>query len=132
MAYATNTSEVNFGTLTAGSDVEVTHYSLLFNYGAEGELVLFTGSFGTARTFVANDDLILEAGSLDINLVTTRLTDASAKAMIDALVAAKTNLTMSLGTANMGSGGKTNEIPGNRGYARKVVALTTGLGSAPA
>lgn len=130
MAYMTNSNAEDFGDLTAGANVVVSHGSLIFNYGVAGELLLWTGALAASRTFVAGDPIELPAGALDINLPAGALEDEAVKAAYDALIADKSNLTMSLGTGAMGAAGKTNEVSG-RGYSRQVVEITTGLGAAP-
>ena len=132
MAYMTNTNEEDFGDLTAGADITVSHYSLIMNYGVAGEQVLAVGSLGTSRTYTTGDPLILPAGALDINLPNGNLVDDAVKSAYDAYLAGKTGgATLSLGTAAMTATGKTNEVPTNRGYGRQVVELTTGTGTAP-
>ena len=132
MAYMTNTNEEDFGDLTAGADVTVSHYSLILNYDIAGEQVLITSNLATSRTYTAGDPLVLPAGALDVNLPPGNLIDAAVKAAYDALLAGKSGgATLLLGTAAMTATGKANEVPNNRGYGRQVVEITTGEGSAP-
>ena len=133
MSYITNANEENFGTLTSGADVTVSHYSAILNYGIAGEIVLITNAIGTSRTYTAGDDLVLPAGSMDLNLPAGNGNDNAIKEMIDTYLAAKTGgITVSLGIAAMTTTGKANEIPSSRGYTRQVVETTTGTGNAPA
>ena len=133
MAYITNSNIENFGTLSAGADVTISHYSAILNYGIAGEQLLITNAIGTSRTYTAGDELELPAGSLDLNFPQGNGADAAVKEMIDTYLASKTGgITVLLGTAAMTATGKANEVGTTRGYSRQVVEATTGTGTAPA
>ena len=132
MAYITNTNEENFGTVSAGADITVSHYSVILNYGVSGEELLITEDLAASRTYTEGDPLILPAGALDINLPNGELTDAAVLAAWNAYLAAKTGgATVLLGTGAMGATGKTSEVLTTRGYSRQATELSTGLGTAP-
>ena len=132
MAYISSSMAETFGTLTAGADITMSHFSLIADYGEASELVIATGAFSTERTYTATDPLEMPMQRLRINLPNGALQDAAVKAAWDALLADKSmGITMSLGTADMTATGKANEIPTSRGYSRQVVEVTTGLGTAP-
>ena len=132
MAYITNSAETDFGDISAGTDITISHYSIILNYGETGEQLLITKDLAASRTYVAGDPLILPAGALDGNFINGDYEDAAVKSIIDAYLATKTHgATVLLGTGTMGNTGKGNEVPTARGYSRQVVALSTGLGTAP-
>jgi len=132
MSHITNTNEENFGNLTSGANVTVSHYSLIMNYGETGELLLVTNALSTPREYVAGDPIKLPAGAADINFTAVAVNDAAIKFFLDSGLAAKTHgVTMLLGTAAMGADGKSNEVASGRGYTRQLVEMTTGTGQAP-
>ena len=135
MAYMTNTNAENFGTVAGGSNVVVSHASLILNFGETGVLLLWTGTLAATRTYVQGDPIELPAGALDINWPNGALQDAAVLEAIDDLIAAKAHgATLHLGTGAMGAAGTTNEVADSgylTGNGRPTIELTTALGTAP-
>jgi len=131
--YITSSGAENFGTLTAGANITISHIAVIANYGIAGQQLLVTKALAASREYVAGDELILPAGALDMNFPNGEMADAAVKEAWDGWLAAKTGgLTALLGTGAMGTAGTTNEVAAGRGYTRQKVEYTTGLGIAPA
>jgi len=131
--YITSSGAENFGTLTAGANITISHIAVIANYGVAGQILLVTKALAASREYVAGDELILPAGALDLNFPNGEMNDAALKEAWDTWLAAKTGgLTALLGTGAMGAAGTTNEVATARGYSRQVVEYTTALGTAPA
>ena len=133
MATMSNTNREMFGTLTAGENVNITDYALIFNVDSasstEGseELLFVTGSLRNRRTLAEGDPMDFLAGSFVYTLPPGEAEAAAAKALLDSLIAHYGNPTVLLGTGAMGATGKSNEVPTNRGYTRQVMEMTIAL-----
>lgn len=125
MATATNTNEENFGTLNAGGAITVTHWAMRW-----GNVIAFAKALATSREFVAGDELIIEAGDLDITLTNGDALAAWTKDLLDEYISAHSSTDggaprVSLHTGAPGASGNDNEVPSARGYSRQAVELTT-------
>lgn len=136
--YITSSGAENFGTLTAGANITISHISIIAAYGVTSgaantrQILLGTKALAAAREYVAGDELILPAGSLDINIPNGELNDAAVLEAWNAWLALKNPaLTALLGTAAMGAAGTSNEVQTSRGYSRQVIEYTAATGSAP-
>ena len=119
----TNTNDENFGNLAA-ANLTVTHFSVIFDYGEVGELLLFTAALVTPRSFVVGDPLEFPAGSLVGTIPNGGFNGAALKAMMDALITDKGTPTVVIGTGAMGATGKQNEVS-DMNYSRQLMEFTT-------
>lgn len=138
MAYITSSGAENFGTLNAGVNITITHIAIIAAFGVttgaqnRQQILLGTKALAAAREYVAGDELILPAGSLDINIPNGELNDAAVLEAWTAWLALKNPpLTALLGTNAMGTAGTSNEVSTSRGYSRQQIEYSIALGSAP-
>ena len=120
MATFTNNNNENFGTLSAGGNITVSHWVMRF-----GNVIAFVRPFETARTFAASDALIVEAGDIDVTLADGQASSAWVKDLLDEYITQNGNPTMSLHTAAPGDAGSASEVPTARGYTRQTIEVTT-------
>ena len=138
MAYITSSGAENFGTLNAGVNITITHIAIIAAFGVTSgaantrQILLGTKALAAAREYVAGDELILPAGSLDINIPNGELNDAAVLEAWTLWLENKTPaLTALLGTASMLPSGTANEVPTSRDYSRQQIEYSIALGSAP-
>ena len=119
MASLSNSAAVNFGTLTAGANVVVSHYVLRF-----GTHVAVSKTLQTQRTFVAGDAMVIAPGDLTLNSPNGDGQGTWLVQMYTDHIATQGNPTASIHTGAPGGSFTANEVPTSRGYSRQTITPT--------
>ena len=122
----TNAADIEFGTVSAGQTVTVSHASVEISDSSKTNRLLWTGRLRADRALVETDPITIPAGDLDIEILSGALEDAALVAIFgDGVDTFNQDFTIRLGTADMGNAGTTSQPSSSTGYtAQTGVELT--------
>ena len=122
----TNSADVEFGTVSAGQSVTVSHASVEIVDASKTNRLLWTGRLRADRALVETDPITIPAGDLDIEILSGVLEDAALVAIFaDGVATFDGDFTVRLGTGDMGNAGTTSQPSAATGYtAQTGVELT--------
>lgn len=133
MAFMWNINDENFGELTAGNNVVISHYAIVFNADSVSttagmeRLVLVSRALTHSRTLAAGDPMQFLKYSFALDLPQGEGGAALDNAMLNALLHRYGNPTVLLGTGALGANADAAgmEMTG-RGYSRQVIEMAVG------
>ena len=117
MATMSNTNEESFGTM--GAAVTITHFVLKW-----GTAIAFSKTLTASRTYASGDEVVMEAGDLDVTLTNNEGGAAWTKDLLDEYITANGSPTVTLHTDDPGSSGSNNEVT-TTGYSSQTIEMTT-------
>ena len=122
----TNAADIEFGTVSAGQSVTISHASIEIVDASKTNRLLWTGRLRADRALVETDPITIPAGDLDVEILPGVLQDAALVAIFgDGIATFDGDFTIRLGTGDMGNAGTTSQPAGATGYtAQTGVELT--------
>ena len=117
MAQMVNSNREDFGDVTDGV-VTITHFVMKF-----GTRVAVVKSLTQSVTLDVNDPMEFAAGKMVYTLPNNEGTAAHTKDLLDVYIAGRGNPTVTLHTADPGTGGADNEVT-DSGYTAQEIEMT--------